>query len=151
MSLRASFPIPCLDGVVLDHDHVYHIGDEKAPISVTGLIDLAKGEHTFDADQVARTNLSSWRTNASSRFYPLTVGRSDDEAVAAIKATWTQNADTGTRMHALLESVANDEAVGEDQLAEFGAELQQFEATNERLVVLSIPSILVACKRALTG
>jgi len=132
MSLKASFPIPTLDGIVLDTNHVYHIGDEKAPLSVTSLIDLAKGEHKFDADQVARKNLASWRSNASSRFFPLTVGRSDEEAVEAIKATWLQNADQGTRMHALLESVANDEAVGEDQLAEFGTELQQFEALRFR-------------------
>ena len=129
--LASKFPIDTIDGKITldDSTHTYTVDGEIVPISVTGLLDRAKGEQNrFDADRVARRGLRRWRDDASSKLHAFTLDKDDEAAIAAIKSEWREAATRGTRMHAALEAVLNQEPLSEATRETFSTELEQFEA-----------------------
>ncbi len=126
------------DGDILfdEPSHTYTVRGKKVPISVTKLGSQAvPPEHRFDGHKVITKNLSSWRSNASSKYHAMVAGVDDDEAVKNVLASWGKTRDAGTGMHKCFEQFLNGEPV--TRAEEYAVEMAQFRVAMDRLAELA--------------
>ena len=128
MLLAQKHPIPGDEAVAFDaRGHRYSVRGKAVPISVTALAARAvPPEHKFDGRAVILKNLSSWRANASSKYYKHVVGVTDRQAIDAIFAEWSKTSTLGTAVHLCIEKALNGEPIARED--EFATELAQWRA-----------------------
>jgi hypothetical protein len=116
--------------------HKYLVRGKRVPISVTGLGARAvPKEHRFDGAAIIKTNLSSWRANATNKHHVLVSGVSDTQAAANVVASWNKNRDLGTDLHKCIEQYLNGEVVEKEE--QFAAEMGQFHDAMQQLSELT--------------
>ena len=116
------------DIVFYEPTHRYTVKGKRVRISVTALGARAvPAEHKFDGLKIIRSNLNSWRANASNKHHSMVVGVSDDEAISAIFKSWDRTRNLGTGMHKAFEQHLNDETVEKE--SEFAHEMAHLRAS----------------------
>jgi hypothetical protein len=113
-----------------EEGHKYFVDGKRVFRSATAIIKAVfPSSGSFDADKVINSNLQSWRNNSSSKYFQLVQGKSDVNAVKAIKASWNRNRDLGTLLHKRIELALNEAGLDTDAEAEeILPELKQFHA-----------------------
>ena len=82
--------------------HLYTVDKRRAERSVTSLVKEAFADK-FDAVEIIKKNLFSWRANRSSKYHQLVVDTEDQEAIDAVVALWNKGRDSGTQLHKSAE------------------------------------------------
>ena len=95
-----------------EEGHKYTVFGKIVPTSVTGLVSMiVKDEDKFDGPQIAKKNLTKWRSNAQHKFHDIVSGVSDDEAVSAVVQYWKHDTQKGTALHSWIENYLNGNAL----------------------------------------
>ncbi len=116
--------------------HTYTVRGKRVPISVTKLGSQAiPPEHRFDGRKVITKNLTSWRSNASSKYHDLVQDVDDEQAIKNVLASWDANRNAGTGMHKAFEQYLNGLPVEKD--GEYAIEMEQFQVAMDSLTGLT--------------
>lgn len=124
------------DDIVFDDpSHTYTVRGKKVPVSVTKLVSRAvPPEHRFDGRKIIVKNLTSWRSNASSKYHSMVAEVGDEQAIKNVLASWDKNRDAGTGMHKCFEHIMNLEPV--PRADEYATEIAQLHVAMDNLVGL---------------
>tara|TARA_Y100001970_G_scaffold154575_1_gene189418 strand:+ start:871 stop:1710 length:840 start_codon:yes stop_codon:yes gene_type:complete len=115
-----------------EENHIYFVDGErfKGP-SITKLLKESFSGEEFNARIIITRRLASWRANESNKYHRTVQGLTDEDAIEAVQALWTQSNVLGTLLHRALEMHFNDEPLPDDEiedvLPEFRAAVRFFE------------------------
>jgi hypothetical protein len=95
--------------------HEYRVEGNKVAHSASDIVKMAFPDAEFKPRVVAQRCLASWRKSGGNAKYAAVIaGKTDAEAIDAVCQLWTDNADSGTKMHKLFELLLNDVVVPMD-------------------------------------
>ena len=138
--LREQNPVPGDDEINFDaEEHLYHVRGKVVPISVTKLIEnfAIPEEHRFKGRAIILKNLTSWRSNASSKYHSFVEGVDEEQAIKNVLKHWKDNAASGTAMHAFIEDTLNGKEINP---VGFEGEMEQFRAAMDSLGDSMVPA-----------